>query len=106
MFKKILLTLAIQTIVFASETNYSVSGKITNITTIKEGLLIRIRNGEVPRACLSSDKKWMIVEQSDTTMVAVAMTAWTMGRNATLHSDGTTSTDNYCIINQIDPSEN
>ena len=79
-----------------------VSGSITNITSIKQGLLIRIGANEVPENC-TSGHAWMLVEEQYKTIISVALTAWTLSKGATVYTDATNS--GYCRVNQIDPSE-
>ena len=41
-----------------------VSGKITNITSISSGLLVRINANEVPEHC-TSGRVWMLIKQEN-----------------------------------------
>ncbi|MEY8213228.1 MAG: hypothetical protein RPR97_01955 [Colwellia sp.] len=78
-----------------------VNGSITNITSIKSGILISIE-GEVPQNCTSGNS-WMEIKQEDTAMISMALTAWALGKTATIYTDSTAS--GFCRINQFDPSE-
>ncbi len=78
------------------------AGPITNITSVKQGLLIRIGANEVPENCTSGNA-WMLVEEQYKTIISLAITAWTLGKSATVYTDATAS--GYCKINQVDPSE-
>ena len=79
-----------------------VSGKITNITSDTQGLLIRIETDEVPLNCTSSEA-WMQVNQDHKAMTSMLITAWTLGRNVSVYtSPGTTG---FCQVWQVDPDE-
>ncbi|MFK3859770.1 hypothetical protein [Pseudoalteromonas rhizosphaerae] len=56
-----------------------VSGKITNITSISSGLLVRINANEVPEHC-TSGRGWMLIKQENTAMTSLTLTAWTLKR--------------------------
>ncbi|MCW8876121.1 MAG: hypothetical protein OQK04_05280 [Kangiellaceae bacterium] len=79
-----------------------VTGKITNITSIDSGILVRIEADEVPENCTTTTK-WMEIKQEKTAMTSLTITAWTLGRKVTVYtSAGSTG---YCQIGQVDPFE-
>ena len=79
-----------------------VSGKITNITSIDGGILVRIGNNETPENCTSSNV-WMEIKQEKTAMVSLTLAAWTLGRNVVVYTSPASS--GYCQVNQVDPTE-
>ncbi len=79
-----------------------VSGKITNITSISSGLLIRVGANEVPESC-DSGRVWMAISQNKTAMTSLTLTAWTLGRAVTVYTAPTST--GYCQIHQVDPNE-
>jgi len=103
--KKIILTISF---IFLPTLSHSligpghVSGKITNITSIKTGLLLRIEANEVPESC-TSGQAWMEIKQTDTTLISMTLTAWTLGRSVDVYTSPASS--GYCQVWQLDPSE-
>lgn len=87
---------------FATIGNGHVTGEITNITSIRAGLLVQIENGEVARTCQSGNS-WMQVKQEDTAIISMLITSWTLKRKITVYTDPTNTS--YCQVNQIDPYE-
>ncbi|MET1257464.1 hypothetical protein [Aliikangiella maris] len=79
-----------------------VNGKITNITSVTTGILVRIDSSIVPENC-TSGQAWMQIKQENTAMITMIMTAWTLGRNVTIYTSPTTSS--YCNVIQVDPAE-
>jgi hypothetical protein len=77
-----------------------VSGKITNITSIQAGLLIRIEANETPENCTSSNV-WMQVDEQYKTIISLAITSWTLGKTVTVYTSPGTS--GFCKITQVDP---
>jgi len=70
-----------------------VSGKITNITSISSGLLVRINTNEVPEHC-TSGRVWMQIKQENTAMTSLTLTAWTLKRDVTVYTSS--DNDGYC----------
>jgi len=79
-----------------------VSGKITNITSVSSGVLVRIDANETPQNCTSS-QVWMEIKQENTAMISLTITAWTLGRNVTVYT--TPRAEGYCQVIQVDPAE-
>jgi len=79
-----------------------VTGKITNITSTNVGILVRIGANEVPLNC-TSGRKWMEIRQEKSAMIAMTITAWTLGRGVSVYTSAATS--GYCQIGQVDPAE-
>ena len=77
-----------------------VSGKITNITSIQTGLLIRIEGNETPENCTSSSL-WMQVDEQYKTIISLTITSWTLGKNVTVYTSPGSS--GYCKVIQVDP---
>ena len=90
--------------VTVSAEDYYVSGSISNITSHAGGLMIMIEpDRKVPDNCIGTPHNWMLIPEENKTMISVALTAWSMGRGATVYTNPRTS--GYCIVNQIDPYE-
>lgn len=79
-----------------------VSGKITNITSITAGILVRIGSNEVPENCTSGEA-WMLIKQADSAMISMTITAWTLGRGVTVYTSPAIS--GFCQVGQVDPYE-
>lgn len=85
---------------FSGETNQG--GAISNITSIREGLLIALDTGK-PSGCPQSSS-WMIIKQENTTMTSVALAMYMSGnKGATIYVDVNAS-GSYCEIIQFDPT--
>lgn len=83
--------------------NY-VRGKITNLTSIPLGLLVRINADEKPENCASAQPAWMLVEQKNVAMNSVLLTAWTLGRRVDILTRPYSGAG-YCIVTQVNPAE-
>ena len=90
--------LSLQTI--AAVGPVQVTGKITNITSINSGILIRIAADEVPESC-TTPTKWMEIKQEKTGMVSLTLAAWTLGKTVTVYASGSIG---YCQVSQVAPS--
>lgn len=76
-------------------------GKIFDITSIQEGLLVRIDTGK-PSGC-TQNSEWMLIPEGNSTMVSTALAMHMAGKsNATVYVDITAS-GSYCKIVQYDP---
>ena len=100
------ITLIIAMLFFSFSANSTigdghVSGKITNITSVGSGLLVRIGANEVPRNC-TSGAVWMEIKQANTAMISLTLTAWTLGKNVDVYVSP--ATNGYCQVWQLDPS--
>ena len=78
------------------------SGKITNLTSIRGGLLIMLDSG-VPDNCVNTPSGLMMVRQEDTAMTSVVLAVWLSGSK-----QGTVYTEphvpgQYCTLTQFDP---
>ncbi|MEY8199962.1 MAG: hypothetical protein RPS47_12030 [Colwellia sp.] len=84
---------------YSSET--SLPGNVSNITSIREGLLIILDTGK-PSGC-TQGTGWMLIKQENTTMISVALASYMAGNKAaTIYvAPGPGS---YCEITQFDPS--
>ncbi|WP_151961310.1 ABC transporter ATP-binding protein [Acinetobacter bereziniae] len=102
MKKILLLAILLTQQVFAEETY--VSGRISDITSITEGLLIRLETREVPRICENRNPwGYLIIPQARKTILATTLMNW--GRNkqqVTLYVDENQGSASFCTIKQID----
>ncbi len=78
----------------------TVTGKITNITSINSGILVRIAADEVPESCTTTTK-WMEIKQEKTAMISLTLAAWTLNKEVTVYASGSSG---YCQVNQVHPS--
>lgn len=79
-----------------------VSGKITNITSIDQGLLVMIEGNQVPQNCTSGNS-YMRIREENQAMISMLITAWTLGRNVTVYTSPAST--GYCDVWQVDPYE-
>lgn len=86
---------------FAADTY--ISGKLVDITSVQQGLLIRIEGYQVPTTCPNPHNwGWMLIPEENKTMISVALAMWTQGKTtATIYTSGTKS--GYCQVVQYDP---
>lgn len=81
------------------------TGNISNITSMVGGLLIKLDAG-VPDDCTGTPYNWMMIAESNKTMIATALAAWHAGqKRVTVYMAGTYSGSGYCMIGQFDPAE-
>jgi len=97
----IFLTLLITPLSSFAAESY-IGGSVTNITSIKEGLLIRVNGDEKPSGCTQSSA-WMLIPQEDTTMVSVALASFMAGKKSATVYVNTSLNGSYCTIWQYDP---
>lgn len=79
------------------------TGTMTNITSSPSGLMLMLDTG-VPTNCVGTPIGWLLVRESNKTMIASALLAWHSGnRNVTVYTDNVVP-GNFCVINQFDPN--
>lgn len=71
MKKILLLSVLLTQQVFAAET--CVSGNMTSITSISEGLLIRLESGNLPTVCNGTPYGWMLIPQTSKVILTVTL---------------------------------
>ncbi len=76
-------------------------GTVSNITSIREGLLIILDTGK-PSGCTQSSG-WMIIKQEHTTMISVALASYMAGNKAANVYVDINASGSYCEIVQYDP---
>ncbi len=99
----ILLAVGIQSI--HAEAIYT-TGTLTRITSITEGLLIKLEAGNLPDVCKNKTAYgWMLIPQSRKTIIAVTLSQWYQKkRSVTVYVDGDYSHNpNYCTVQQVEP---
>jgi len=79
-----------------------VVGEISNITSIDNGILVRIGENETPDNCTSSNV-WMEIAQQKTAMTSLILTTWALGRSVVIYT--APSSSGYCQVTQVDPNE-
>jgi len=76
------------------------SGRITDVTSGSTGLLVRLETG-VPGNCTGVSYGWMLIPESNKTMIAVALLTWQNHSGATVYTNALSAGN--CTINQFDP---
>ncbi|MDH2636491.1 ABC transporter ATP-binding protein [Acinetobacter nosocomialis] len=83
-----------------------VSGNLTQITSITEGLLIKLEPGNLPEVCKNKTAfGWMLIPQARKTILAVTLSQWYQKkRSVVVYVDRDYSTNpNFCTVQQIQP---
>lgn len=58
----------------------------------------------VPTNCVGTPIGWMLIRESNKTMIATALAAWHSGnRDVTVYTDNVVP-GYFCVINQFDPN--
>jgi len=99
--KKIIMLLFMLACVnsYAAETNQT--GLVSNITSIKGGLLIMLDTGK-PSGC-SQSSPWMLIAEENKTMIAVALAMYSQGKKAVTVYIDRNAPGSYCRVIQYDP---
>lgn len=82
-------------------------GKMTDMSAIAEGLLIRI-NAPVPDNCAGTPYGWMLIPATNKPIMAAAMMFWATGkRTAEIYTVPATTTgpNAFCTVTQLDTDE-
>lgn len=81
-----------------------IGGAMSNVSSSAGGLLVMWSSG-IPDNCAGTPYNWMIIPESNKTMIAVALTMWSTGRKGgTIYTSQFTG-NGYCVINQLDPDD-
>ena len=97
--KLIFIILALLPITAFSAETYQ-RGKVNNITSLAQGLLIMLDTGK-PTGCVSSSP-WMLIPEENKTMISVALAMYAQGKTgATVYIDKLAP--GYCKVIQYDP---
>lgn len=83
---------------FAEETY--LSGRIIDVTSGPSGLLVRLETG-VPGNCTGVSFGWMLISESNKTMIAAALLTWQNHSGATVYTNPLSAGN--CTVNQFDP---
>ncbi|WP_370980198.1 hypothetical protein [Agaribacterium sp. ZY112] len=78
------------------------AGDVTSITSIPQGLLLRINGNEKPSGCTQSSA-WMLIPEERKTMISVALAMYMSGNRKAVVYISTSASGSYCVINQYDP---
>jgi hypothetical protein len=79
------------------------SGRIVNITTLPQGLLLMLDSGP-PTSCAGTSYGWMLIPETAKTMVATTLLLWFSGSREITVYVGPYSGSGYCNITQLDPA--
>lgn len=86
----------------ASAADSHQSGSITNVTATTDGLMVMLDNGP-PSNCAATPYGWMLIRESNKTMVATTLALWLAGRTRVAVYTTGAYAGGFCVINQIDP---
>lgn len=112
LFRKSLLALASAAMMMVPLTGHAasgvgqnyVSGLVGNITSTRDGVLVRMDDLLTPTNC-PSPQKWMQINAQDQAMISTFLTFWGGGnRRFVIYTDNWSGVG-HCIITQIDPAE-
>lgn len=78
-------------------------GTLSEVTTVPEGLLIRLDNGQ-PTQCAGTPFGWMLIPEANKTMLAMTMMLWMSGKRSMVIYTRAYTGDGYCTITQVDPA--
>jgi hypothetical protein len=76
------------------------SGTVIDVTSGASGLLVRLSTG-VPGNCTGVSYGWMLISETNKTMIAVALLTWQNHGGATVFTYALSGGN--CTINQFDP---
>lgn len=81
-------------------------GNITSITSIPEGLLIKLEEGNLPTVCIGhASYGWLFIPQTRKTILSLALILWTQKKpQVVVYVDEDQSTNMFCKISQIQPN--
>ncbi|MFW2013268.1 ABC transporter ATP-binding protein [Acinetobacter bereziniae] len=101
MKKILLLTILLTQQVFAADTY--VHGNMTSITSITEGLLIRLEEGNLPTVCTGTPYGWMLIPQSSKVILAVTLAQWYQKKRNVVVYVEPYSGNGFCRVSQVQP---
>lgn len=79
------------------------SGTMVDITSVSNGLMVRLDTG-VPTNCTGTPYGWLTILETNKTMVALALLAWHSGNRVVTVYTNPTPPGSWCTINQFDPA--
>lgn len=100
-FVLLIVSLILATNAYAADTFQG--GRIYDITSTPDGLLIRLEGDVVPTQCPNPNGwGWMVIPEDNKTMISVALTMFVQGKtNATIYTSGVVG--GFCKVIQYDP---
>ncbi|GAA5563477.1 ABC transporter ATP-binding protein [Acinetobacter seifertii] len=102
----IYLTLIFTSIQIANAAQDYVIGNLTKMTSITEGLLIKLEPENLPDVCKNKTAYgWMLIPQARKTIIAVTLSQWYQEKKAVVvYVDRDYSTNpNFCTVQQVEP---
>ncbi len=102
----IYLTLIFMSIQSANAENTYTTGTITQISSVTEGLLIKLEAGNLPDICKNrSAFGWMLIPQARKTIIAVTLSQWYQKKRlVSVYVDPDYSTNpSFCTVQQVAP---
>jgi hypothetical protein len=82
----------------------STTGKIVNLTAIKEGIMIKV-SGSLPDNCNGTPYNWILVKQEYTALTSVVLALWmSKDTSGTFYTSGRVNGSGFCILYQFDPA--
>ena len=101
MKKILLLSVLLTQQIFAAETY--VYGNMTSITSVSEGLLIRLESGNLPTVCNGTPYGWLLIPQTSKVILAVTLAQWYQKKRAVEVYVESYSGNGYCKVIQVQP---
>jgi hypothetical protein len=84
--RALIATAALVATASAGAADTYLTGNLSEVTTVPEGLLIRLDNG-LPDHCAGTPYNWMLVSEANKTVLAMTMMLWfTGGRLMTVYT--------------------
>lgn len=104
MKKILLLFILIYQPIFALAANetYVIGGRLYDITSIPEGLLIRLENNIIPETC-PKNQFWMLIPQTSKVIIAVTLAHWYQKKRTVDVYVEPYSGNGYCKVTQVQP---
>jgi hypothetical protein len=91
------------TIASVGNADENLSGNLSDITSVPEGLLIKLDTGVTPE-CEGAPYGWMLVKEENLSMVSVVLTLWALEkRGVSIYTKPLTG--RFCEVIQVDPFE-
>jgi hypothetical protein len=69
-----------------------VTGRISQVSSLPEGLLLMLEAGSIPSNRSGTPYNWLLIPEGNKTMIAVALLAQAEGRTVTVYSSGVFAT--------------
>jgi hypothetical protein len=97
--KRMVIIMLMSVVGSAYAGDYYQTGKVYDITSTTDGLLVRLEGNIVPTQCPHGG--WMLIPEENKTMISLALASFMQGKTkATIYTQGTVG--GYCKVTQYD----